>query len=185
MVTHCTQGYQTCQFSWIWLVGRERADFCLGFPEVQQPSRHHSCDWVAVWPEVLGKQPLNLHRPACLGRVTDLVNALSSKGLRSSNIQGQEEMMIIVGMKGGKKLKRKRCYGLQTYFRTDVLLKIGLMGSIQINELLRKSGFLSIVLAQASFLRKPVLGEGGAGTHPGPTPGLATGSFWWWVLSVL
>lgn len=35
----------------------ERADFCLGFPEAQHPSRDHSCDWVAVWPEVLGKQP--------------------------------------------------------------------------------------------------------------------------------
>lgn len=185
MVTHRTQGYQTCQFSWTCLVGSERADFCLGFPEAQQPSRHHSCDWVAVWPEVLGKQPLNLHGPACLGRVTDLVKTLSSKGLRFSNIQGQEEIMVIVGRKGRKKLKKIRCYGLQTHFRTDMLLKSGLMGSVQINELLRTSGFPSVVLAQAFFLRKPGLGAGGTGMHPGSVASLATVSFWTRVLPVL
>lgn len=124
---------------------------------------------------------LDLHGPACLGRVTDLVDILSSKGLRSSNIQGQEEIMMIIGR---KKLK-KRHYGLQTHFRTDVLLKIRLMELVQINELLRTSGFPSTVLVQASFLRKPGLGEGETGMHPGPAPSLATVSFWTWILPVL
>lgn len=107
MVTHRTQGYQTCQFSWTCLEGREQADFCLGFPEAQQPSKHCSCDWVAVGPEVLGKQPLNLHGSACLGGVTDLVKALSSKDLRSSNIRGQDKILMLVGRKGRKKSKKK------------------------------------------------------------------------------
>jgi len=58
----------------------------------------------------------------------------ASKGLRSSNIQGQEEIATIVGRKGRKKLKKIKCYGLQTHFRTEVLLKIGLMGAMNCSE---------------------------------------------------
>lgn len=184
MVAHHTQGYQTCHFSQTCLAIKERADFCLWFPGAQQPRRHQSCDWVAVWPKILVKQPLNLHGPACLGRVTDLVSALSSAGLRSSNIQGQEETMIIVHRKGRMKLNKIRCYGLLTHFNTDVLLKIDLMGSVKITELLRTSGSPLTVLAQV-FLRKPGRGELGAGTHSSPAPALATLSFWTWVLPVL
>jgi len=53
------------------------------------------------------------------------------------------------------------------------------------NELLRTSRFPSVVLAQASFMTKPGLGEGRAGMNPGPAPVLATVSFWTWVLPVL
>lgn len=44
---------------------------------VQALQRHNTpADTVAVtgWPAVLGKQQLNLHGPACAGRVTDLIN---------------------------------------------------------------------------------------------------------------
>lgn len=176
MVTHRATKHASFPAS-AWLEESQRVDFCLVFPEVQQPSRHHNCDHVAVWPEVPGNQPLNLHGPVCQGRLTDLINTLTSKGPRSSSIKGQEEIVMIVGRKGRQKLKKIRCYGLQTDFRIAVLLKINLMGSFQTNELLRTSGFPSIVLTQASILTKPDLGEGRASMYQGIAPSLASMSF--------
>lgn len=65
--------------------------------------------------------------------------------------------------KGTKKLNKIRCYGLLTHFNTDVLLKIDLMGSVKISELLRTSGSPLTLLAQVSSLGTPGRGEVGAG----------------------
>lgn len=65
------------------------------------------------------------------------------------------------------------------------LLKIDLMGSVKISELLRPRRSPLTVLAHVSFLRKPGHGEVGAGMQQGPAPGLAKVSFWTWVLPVL
>lgn len=91
--------------------------------------------------------------------------------------------MMIVGRKGRKKLKKIRLCGLQTHFRTDVLLKSSLMGSVEKNELLT-SGFPLIVLAWTSFLKKTGLEEGGVVMHPEPAPSSAPMNFWTWVLPV-